>query len=174
MIKLLTCEEQKNFYEDILNMLTDSDDEFCPPLSARNSTIQADLSANTKCKNGVMSYFEELKKQRFVVACEGDKLLGFVSFKENFTNDVILERDLPDIYISTLLVSAEARGMRLTYKMYEFLFECYKNSNVFTRTWSTNALHIKILSSFGFDVLKIITDDRGKGIDTVYFKKSVH
>ena len=131
------------------------------------------LAKNQKHNKGVLTYFEELKKQRLVVACDGSKLLGFVSFKENFTNSEIIEEDLPNIYISTLIVSADARGMGITYTMYKKLFDTFSNVNVFTRTWSTNISHIMILSKFGFDIFKIIKGDRGKGIDTVYFKKSL-
>ena len=174
MIKLLNCEEQDGFYADILNLLTISDDEFCPPLSARNSTSQVNLSVSTKCKNGVMSYFEELKKQRFAVACEDGKLVGFVSFKENYTNDIIGDDDLPNIYISTVLVAPEGRGKGVTRRMYEYLFKEYENSNVFTRTWSTNEAHIKILSGFGFETMLALKNDRGNGIDTIYFKKRIN
>ena len=170
-ITVLELFEQEKFYEQILKMLSISDDEFFPPLSSRSSTTQADLSKTQKCDDGVLSYFEELKKQRFLVACDGDKLLGFVSFKENFTNNEIKEADLPNIYISTLIVSPEARGMGITYKMYENLFDKFKNVNIFTRTWSTNISHIKILSKFNFETFKTLKDDRAEGVDTVYFKR---
>ena len=81
---------------------------------------------------------------------------------------------MPNIYISTLLVTPCGRGQGLTRKMYEFLFNEYKNANVFTRTWSTNEAHIKILLGFGFETIKVLENDRGNGIDTVYFKKHPH
>lgn len=55
--------------------------------------------------------------------------------------------------------------------MYAYLFSAYKNANIFTRTWSTNFAHIKILQAFGFETVKVLKNDRGSGIDTVYFKK---
>ena len=88
-------------------------------------------------------------------------------------NGKIGEEDLPNIYISTLLVSPEGRGKGLTSKMYEILFAEYENANIFTRTWSTNEAHIKILSKFGFEAMLILKNDRGNGIDTIYFKKSI-
>ena len=56
--------------------------------------------------------------------------------------------------------------------MYASLFEEYKDVNIFTRTWSTNMAHIKILSKFDFEKMSVIENDRGEGIDKVYFKKS--
>lgn len=170
-IKILTKSDQDKFDNEILALLTESDTEFVPPLSARSSTTQSDLSGRTSRNSGVLNYFKEMKKQRILVATENEKLVGFVSFKENFVNEKIGAEYLPNIYISTLLVSSEGRGKGLTRKMYENLFEKYENVNIFTRTWSTNEAHIKILSKFGFETMSVLKNDRGNGIDTVYFKK---
>lgn len=40
-----------------------------------------------------------------------------------------------------------------------------------TRTWSTNDAHIHILQSIGFVMVKNIDNDRGIGINTLYFEK---
>lgn len=171
-IEILAKDEQEKYYNDILDMLIDADDEFVPPLSSRSSTTQADLSSTKKLNDGVINYFEGLKKQRFLVSTENGKLIAFVSFKENFVNEKIDDNELPNIYISTLLVSPDSRGKGFTRKMYEILFNEYENANVFTRTWSTNLAHIKILSKFNFEIMCVLKNDRGNGIDTVYFKKS--
>ena len=171
-ISVLKREEQEKFYDQILKMLIISDKDFCPPLSMRSSTTQADFTQQQTSVDGIQSYFEEMKKQRFAAAYDGDQLLGFVSFKENYVSPEIGEDDLPNIYLSTLIVSPEARGKGITYSIYENLFDTYKNSNIFTRTWSTNISHTRILSKFGFELFKTIKDDRGKGIDTVYFRKN--
>lgn len=158
-------------FVDIYSLLEEGDREFFPPLSCRSSTTQKNLTGIHKSVDGIKNYFEEMKKQNILVAVEDDKLLGFVSFKENLVTDVIPEKESPNIYISTLIVSPDARGMGLTRKMYEYLFDTYKQSNVFTRTWSTNTAHINILSKFGFDIYKTIENDRAEGVHTVYFKK---
>jgi len=41
-IEILSREEQVNYYDEILEMLIMGDEEFVPPLSARNSTTQKD------------------------------------------------------------------------------------------------------------------------------------
>ena len=51
------------------------------------------------------------------------------------------------------------------------LFKEYEHMNIFTRTWSTNAVHIRILSKFEFETLHVLKDHRGAGIDTIYFVK---
>ena len=171
-IKIINKCEQDKYDVEILNLLTECDEEFVPPLSARSSTTQSDLGGGTNAGSGVLNYFNEMKKQKILVAVKDEKLIGFVSFKENFVNDKIGEEQLPNIYISTLLIAESGRGKGLTRKMYEFLFKEYENANVFTRTWSTNEAHIKILSGFGFEILTVLENDRGYGIDTVYFKKA--
>ena len=169
-IKILKTDEQYKYYDEILKMLIDGDDEFVPPLSARTSTTQSNLASGNKSEDGILNYFEEMKKQRIMIATENDTLLAFVSFKENYTNNEI--KVVPNIYLSTLIVKSDARGKGLTTKMYSILFEEYKDVNIFTRTWSTNTAHIKILSKFNFDTLCTLKNHRGNGIDTVYFVKN--
>ena len=99
-------------------------------------------------------------------------LLGFVTFKLDLVNAVLGADTLPNLYICTLLLSPAARGKGVTAKMYAHLFDSlYPSVNLFTRTWSTNAAHLKILDRFGFSLIKRIENDRGEGIDTVYFGK---
>ena len=171
-IAILNDNEVQRFYEQIYKLLVDSDEEFFPPLSMRNSTTQSNLTVGEKSEDGILNYFEELKKQKIMVAHENDKLLGFVSDREDYVNSEIGMEELPDIYISTLVVNRDARGKGITGEMYKNLFDVYKNVNVFTRTWSTNFAHIKILSKFDFEVFRVLKDDRAKGVDTVYFKKT--
>lgn len=169
--KLLTKEEQKNYYDQIFEMMLASDRDFIPPLSARSSTTQKDLSSTKGSVEGLKSYFDEMKTQRFMVCLDSDILVSFVSFKENFTNDKIHNDDLPNIYLSTLIMRPEYRGQKITQTLYAALFDIYADASIFTRTWSTNIPHIKILSNFDFEIIDTLKNDRGEGIDTVYFAK---
>lgn len=169
--KLLTKDEQEKYYDQIFEMMVAGDKDFIPPLSARSSTTQKDFSHTEGSMEGLKSYFEEMKAQRFMVCLDGDVLVCFLSFKENFTNDKISEKDLPNIYMSTLIMRPQYRGQKVTQTLYEKLFDIYSHASVFTRTWSTNIAHIKILGKFRFETIATLKDDRGKGIDTVYFAK---
>ena len=174
---IVLSEEQKQKYrDDILSILTMADGEFVPPLSRRRSTTQSDLSGNLEEGSvGILSYLLQMLKQEIMIAVSEGVTLGFVSYRENYVTDVIGESELPNIYVSTLIVTPAARGRGLTRSMYSHLFDTlYAGYSVFTRTWSTNFAHFKILESFGFDVLKKIENDRGEGIDTVYFKRKAH
>ena len=169
-VRILEQGRQKQYEEALYELLKAGDREFVPPLSSRDSTTQAELSAAEESREGIRSYFEEMMTQRFLIAEEEERLLGFVSFKENYHCGPVTA--LPNIYISTLLVHPAGRGKGLTRRMYTELFKAYENVTVFTRTWSTNAAHIKILEGFGFEAVHVIKNHRGEGIDTVYFRKS--
>lgn len=170
-ICILPKETQHAVYREVLQLLYLADQEFMPPLSSRNGTTQKYFSA-AKSGDGILTYFENLKEQRFVVARENGKLLGFVSFRENYWCGEIPPEELPNIYISTLIVAPEARGKGVTGAMYQALLSAYYKENVFTRTWSSNAAHIRILEKFGFSRWLVLENHRGNGIDTVYFKKA--
>ena len=112
-----------------------------------------------------------MKNQQIMVAVEDEKVTAFISYRKNYSCREIPENLIPNIYISTLVVNPDFRGRNLTRIMYGHLFEEYKDCFVATRTWSTNYAHIKILTGFGFRVLETLKNDRGEGIDTVYFIK---
>lgn len=159
-----------NISEQILKMLTNCGNEFVPPLASRKSTIQSDLiSFHENACDIPYEYFETLKKQHILIAEENDIVMGFMSFKENHINDIITNQHLPNIYISTIIADKNFRRQGVTKALYQSLLEKCKDKNIFTRTWSTNVSHIKLLTGLGFAEFKRIPDDRGNGIDTVYF-----
>jgi hypothetical protein len=57
-------------------------------------------------------------------------------------------------------------------ELYQTLFAHYEKVNIFTRTWSANFAHIRILEKYGFRMIVELPNDRGIGIHTVYFQKS--
>lgn len=166
-LKLLT-EVDKFFHKDeIIHLLEESDNDFLPPLSKRGSPHDKSFSDENKSSNGVISYYTEMNRQSILAALSDDKVIGFVSFRECDNDGAI-----PSIYISTLVVSKAARGLGLTARMYDYLFStAFPEHDFRTRTWSTNAAHTKILSRFGFAETKRIENDRGYGIDTVYYER---
>lgn len=166
-IRFLNEEEKEKVSGEILRMLRDSDNEFVPPLSQRTSTTQKSLCGGVAENDGVCNYFSSLIKQKIIVAEEDENLLGFMSFIENFENDVV--KDVPNVYVSTIIVSPLARGKSLTKRMYASLAETFPKSYIFTRTWSENMAHIKILGALSFSEVCRIKNDRGENIDTVYF-----
>ena len=158
---LLSREEKETYAAQILAILAICDKDFVPPLSAR---------FDTDWEN---AYFAGMKAGEILAAIDEGRVLGFVAYKKNYLyEDIITPATFPNVYVGTLLVHPDARGRHLTREMYSHLFETLcPHESLFTRTWSTNAAHIGILSRFGFSEIARIENDRAAGIDTVYFGK---
>lgn len=167
-LKILSKAEKENFREEIIALLIESDEDFLPPLSSRGSTRDKTFSAEKANSGGVLSYYNAMNSQELLAATQEDRLVGFVSFYENYEGG-----KAPNIYVSTLVVAKSARGAGLTTQMYDYLFNgVFADRYIYTRTWSTNIAHTKILSRFNFTEARRIKDDRGEGIDTVYYERA--
>lgn len=160
----------------IWQLLLDADQSFVPPLSARHSSTQSALSTATPGEvREPRQYFEALQKQHFILARpvnEGSAVAGFMSFRTGYT--LPAGRSAPQYhYVTTVIVRPASRGQGLTTRMYRRLMAVAKatGNGVATRTWSTNAHHIGLLSKLGFSVAHRVPNDRGVGVDTVYFVK---
>ena len=154
----------------VFDLLCEVDSEFIPHLSNRNSsafTFDSELINEDKPE----SYFEEIKLQKFILAFEEKKLLGFLTYKAKhetrIKSDLILKGD----YITTVAIGIKFRGKGIGLKMYLKMIDISKGKSIYTRTWSTNYNHIKILDKLDFSLSHLIKDERGLGIDTVYFLK---
>ena len=167
---ILTSGQKEQLAPQLWEMMQASDREFIPPLSSRSSTTQADLTGKNTVEDGLQLYFSQMMQQQILAAMEGERLLSYVSYRENYICPEIGEDTHPNIYLSTLISRPETRGKGLTKQLYDHLFNtCYPDRSIFTRTWSTNAAHIRIFDKFGFSLLCRKENDRGPGLDTVYF-----
>ncbi|MBQ8425251.1 MAG: GNAT family N-acetyltransferase [Clostridia bacterium] len=173
-IKYLNKVTDKSFKFQILNLLILSDKEFIPALSSRESTTQTNLSGNSQNENTnknviPYNYYKNILNQSMLVATFENYIIGFMSFKKNYTCEHISEEFLPNLYVSTVIVNSNYRGKGITKLFYKKLNELFFDHHIFTRTWSTNAGHLKILNSLGFKNTVCLKNDRGENIDTVYY-----
>lgn len=167
---VLTSALQENQKEDIWQLLKLADKEFVPALSARKDTTQQNLVDGEASQEGPTSYYTQMLSQSFVLYVEDGKVLGFLSFipdRELEVGDHLITCD----YISTIVVSQEYRNRGITRRMYETLFKERSKKTYVTRTWSGNDAHLHLLEDMGFQLIWNIENDRGPGIDTVYYKK---
>lgn len=170
--RVLNSLEKSKYREELMEILSINDKNFVPPLSQRSSTTQSNLQG-ADGEGDILPYFNKMMEQNILAMFFAGKLFGFVSYIDNYVSDVVGADTHPNIYLSTLALRPETRGMGATKKAYTHLFfDRYPHCNVYTRTWSTNGPHIHILDGFGFGELKRIPNDRGEGIDTVYFYKN--
>ena len=159
--------------DEIIAMIAACDHEFVPPLSHRYSPSQTVFTAEACTTDGLPGYVEDMcKSSHILCAIEEGELLGFVAYRLDMTNQYLTADTLPNLYVAVLLVKPSARGRGITKQFYDHLFlEKYPERNLYTRTWSTNQAHAKILRRFGLEIVIRIENDRGEGIDTVYFGK---
>ena len=163
---------QQKHQDEVWNLLYDSDEEFVPPLSSRNYTTQQVLSQGEMDKRGPIEYFKKMIEQEFILAIEKGKVIGFLTYIPDFLLQVE-DRSVVCDYISTIVVSTNYRNHGVTRNMYHTLFENRRNKMFATRTWSENLAHLHLLETMGFELISRIKNDRGKGIDTVYYLKGV-
>lgn len=162
----------EHLLEGVWELLCRYDHAFVPPLSARENTYQQNLSNYDVKSPTPKKYFEELKGQSFLIAVEGGRVVGFMSYRPNYIIEDLNNEET--MYVTTIIVEEEQRGKGITTTFYNTLFSrLTKGETVTTRTWSTNDSHIRILFKLGFREIKHIEGSRGEGLDTVYYQKII-
>lgn len=155
---------------ELWEILIECDNEFYPPLSYRES-----LDSNNKVTLPY-SYFTEMIDLSFVCVFQHQKLIAFMSFSNTNLCEELKKFEKSN-YITTICVSHSSRGKGLTTIMYDYLINNISDKLylpfITTRTWSLNTRHINVLKKLGFETVKILDNDRGNNIDTIYFAKSV-
>lgn len=159
--------------EAVLALLEETEGEFVPPLSKRTSTHQTDLSTPAASdKTGVEAYFAELAGQPFLLAREGRRFAGFLSYIRGF--DVGWIRLGADaVYITTICTAPELRHRGVASALYRALEKRICPFAMLIRTWSTNGAQRSLLEKSGYRMVRCLADDRGPGIDTLYYLKEL-
>ena len=168
-MELKYCETvaDSGYARDIQELLKLADKEFVPPLSARGSSTQQDLTGTDAISQGAKAYYEAMSAQPVVMALEGDRCYGFMAFKRDYVCQYY--QKTPNLYASTCVVHPDARGKGLMRGFYQAMIDLFPECSVYTRTWHTNISHLKVLDKLGFTLLIRLPDHRGPGMDTVYY-----
>lgn len=152
-----------------------ADDEFVPPLTGRG---RADVTRSGSETGGgtVETYVERCVDRPLVAATDGDRLVGMLSFRQMDEADA-LDGYTPTNHVSIVIVEPEYRGRGIARDLYTVLIDelpsAYRQPNLSTKTWSTNDGHISLLESLGFECVTRVEDDRGEGVDTVYYARAL-
>lgn len=173
----VTEEKEKR---QIWEILCECDREFWPPLSARNSSTQKELKGSAAAEDrpdGTEQkptvYFDEMINQEFILAYDAEgNVTGFMTFRKDYTCGA-LEDFGASLYITTICVKKELRRQHVMSGLYgcmetEAAAKC-GCPRISTRTWSENEAHMRGLEKRGYRLLATLKDDRGPGIDTVYY-----
>jgi ribosomal protein S18 acetylase RimI-like enzyme len=158
----------------IWSLLEIADGEFVPPLSTRTGTEQRQ-GLDERSRDDLTTFFEACLDHEFLLAEQADDVVGFLSFHDGYEIEE-LQGYVPSNYVSTVVVHPDHRRKGYARQLYQHLFEALppavEQPYVTTRTWGTNDSHIALLEEFGFETLSRVPDDRGPGIDTVYFGRA--
>lgn len=164
------CLSDERTCRGIRDLLSECDEDFVPPLSTRSGTCDSDLSGSDG--GSLDAYMRGVARQDCVVAFEGGRVVGLLSYREDYRPDAAEFRPGERVlYVSTVLVAPEFRRSGACRRMYGALISRLGRTGgfVLTRTWSGNESHARLLESLGFGVLRTIEDDRGEGVHTVYY-----
>lgn len=166
--------EDRKEKEEIRQLLEMCDQDFVPPLSHRNSTSQTNWAETEEKTDGIAEYLENICSQHVVLWKEEGVVRAFMTWKDHF-NCENLEAYPDSCYLTTLCVWPDYRGQGISEVMYaeaeKDIAAKFPGSRITLRTWSTNGAQEHILDKLGYSLVRRLKDDRGEGIDTVYFVK---
>lgn len=140
------------FNNEVYKIFLKHEQDFVPPLSERGS---------------VEEYYLKLKDEDMILLRHQKKLIGVITF---YRKPSIIDESKEVLYIANLIVDREYRGNKIAYKLYDMCFACCGEGTYEIRTWSTNEPQQHILNNLGFKLIKRIKDDRGEGIDTLFYQ----
>lgn len=165
----LTQEEKEQIWE----ILCECDEEFYPRLSARESSSQKQLKVGVSQEKALpVSYFKEMISQEFLVAMEDGRMTGFMTFKKDYLCDALKDFG-KSLYITTICVRKDCRKKGIMRELYRVMEQempkKYQCGKVSTRTWSLNEAQLHELEKRGYQRIAVLENDRGNGVDTVYF-----
>ncbi len=168
----LVDQKKDDARQKVYKFLKRIDHEFIPPLSGRGSSSATNLAASfDAAAHRLGEYVDEVMEQVIVFAKAGEKVVGIFTFKAAYFLTA-LDHYSPCNYITTVGTHPDFRNRGVSRTMYHFalnqLSNKYPSSYWITRTWSTNEYHLKLLDQLGFDVVKVLKNDRGVAIDTLY------
>lgn len=142
-------------YDDIYDFFKIIDSYYYPPLSQRSDLTEF---IDPIIKGGNIIYIKE-----------DNIIIGMITYYYFYS-------DLQAAYIDSISVLKEHRGKKLGNLLIEKCFADLKLKNinlVKLRTWSTNEITTKFYPKLGFKIFKVVKDDRGPGVDSIYYEKEI-
>ena len=173
--------KQKNYINDILDILIECDEEFIPSLSSRSSTEQTNFISveNQNTDNKPIRYLKRMLEQNNILVIHNKTVIAFMSFIHNYKSEFFNKDNIN--YISTICVRKTFRNKGIAKNLYEYiennLPKDITSQYVSTRTWSTNLPHINLLKNMNYEITYIVKNNRvlvnRDIIDTIYFEKNL-
>jgi len=145
-------------FEKLTKFMELVDSEFYPPLSSRPGGIKGRISGTLL--RGETNYL--------IAEVEG-KVAGVIGYRKNWSGT-------QEAYISFIAVHPEYRRIGIARSLDTALMQKLSIdgiSHVNITTWFTNPDVCKMYRQMGYHIFRILKNDRGAGVDTIYFKKAI-
>ena len=81
------------------------------------------------------------------------------------------------VYVDTVAVNPVWRRRHAGIELYRALWstpDFLRHHDVVLHSWSTNTSHGSLIKSIGFEEIERVVDERGPGVDTVVYHRTVH
>ena len=167
--------------EQLFGLLKSREQDFVPPISERGDKTP---------EENIEVYYQHLLEMKLVLiesdpsegrnASEDGRNIAEMNGTEEIAAYLAYEPEhyFPStgeniLYMSSAIVDPAYRGHHFLEEMYESCFEEAGERPVGTRTWSTNGVQMHVLPKLGFQVAERIENDRGPGIDSLYFIRHI-
>lgn len=161
----------KEYSASVKKLLLQCDKDFVPCLSSRSGVYQKNLSSKhfslLPRSKRIDPYFNELCNQSVILAVKDGVVVGLLAYRLGYASDIVPIGK--NIYVTTVVVSKDFRKRGFSRAMFESLIYKYPALDIYIRTWSTNKGQISLLSKLLFKKHVAIPNDRGNGVDTIYF-----
>lgn len=143
-------------WKGFVDFVKKADSEFIPPLFERAEFVD-------QLKNG-------LNNRALITVDKNNKFVAAAMYETDYCGD----KD--SAYLTFFRVVPEHRNLGIGFWFRQLLLKHLKAEGfkcVVTRTWSSNTEMIRLIEKTGFSPTKRIKNDRGPGIDTLYFEREL-
>lgn len=169
-------QKEEDIRSELLQILQKVDSDFYPPLSARrsfdfwlnlfdNGSILYATDGSSGAVVGFLAYYPSLSGEIY------DKLMACVNIEP--VTSVKTNVFYSGAYIHFIAVLPEYRGRGISSLLMDNLLSETKQKQIDSIrviTWSTNHQSIRLYKKHGFKEIHRIPNERGKGIDSIYFE----
>ncbi|WP_292466515.1 GNAT family N-acetyltransferase [Methanolobus sp.] len=159
-------ETRKTDYLQVKRFIELVDNDFHPPLSEREGGIseRIDVGLDTSKANFFVARLKERDSSDHI-----DGIVGMVGYTMNWKSG-------DTAYINFLATNPLYRNYGISRNLCLRLEDKLKKQDfktIYLCTWSSNPAAIYFYEKLGYYAYSVVLDDRGRGINTIYYKKNI-
>ncbi|WP_406660647.1 GNAT family N-acetyltransferase [Methanolobus sp. ZRKC3] len=163
---LVIRETTEEDYDEVRHFIEMVDEEFYPPLSKRGESIAARVKRTLATQNS--NYLLAQLK----IPDPSDKLNGFVGLI-GYTNKWKSEADSYINFLASHPAYRKYGVSKLLCVELEKMLCSIGIKRIYLCTWSSNLAAMRFYEKLGYNAYSVILNDRGKGIDTLNYRKNI-